>query len=104
MPERAAPCFSSALAIALPKDDAWVAIYQELARDYLADFQILSGPLFNTQPTDKPACDALIRELDALVPRLKTRGRMRFDVRAWQLDLTRHGKLAAPAAAPAPGN
>ena len=104
MPERAALCFSSALAITLPKDDAWVAIYQELARDYLADFQILAGPLFNTQPADKPACDALIRELEALLPRLKTRGRIRFDVRARQLDLTRHAKLAAPAASAAPGN
>ena len=95
MPDQAAACFTAVLAITLPPDDPWVAIYQDLARDYLADYQILSGPLFSATPADKAACDALIGELDALLPAVKTRGRMKFDVRAWQLDLTRQAKLAA---------
>jgi tRNA A-37 threonylcarbamoyl transferase component Bud32/predicted RNA-binding Zn-ribbon protein involved in translation (DUF1610 family) len=101
MPDQAAPCFTAAISIKLPPDDPWVAIYQGLARDYLADYQILCGPLFTAKPADNPACETLIRELEAALPTLKTRGRAKFNVRAWQLDLTRQAKLAG-AAKPAP--
>lgn len=92
----AAECFTAVIAANLPPDDAWAAIYQALARDYLADYQIISGPLFASAPADKAACEAAIHELDAVLPTLKTRGRAKFNVRAWQLDLARRARLLAP--------
>ena len=93
---QAAACFQAVIAANLQPDDTWAAIYQALARDYLSDYQILSGPLFSAQPADRAACLTLIHELDAVLPTLKTRGRAKFNLRAWQLDLTRRARLLAP--------
>lgn len=97
MPEPAARCFSAATSEKLPQDDQWVAIYQTLAADYLSDYQVISGPLFTATPADKAGCEVLIRQLEAAIPTLKTRGRAKYNVRAWQLDLTRQSKLLNPA-------
>jgi tRNA A-37 threonylcarbamoyl transferase component Bud32 len=97
----AAACFNSVVSAKLPPDDGWAAIYQKLAGDYLADHQVLSGPLFAKLPVTKAECDSAIDQLNSVLSTLKTRGRARFNVRAWQLDLTRHAKLAGnPATAP----
>jgi hypothetical protein len=95
MPDQAAPCFTAVIAAKLPQDDQWATIYQRLAADYLVDYQLLSGPLFTAQPSDKDGCEAAIRQLETALSSLKTRGRAKFNVRAWQLDLTRRAKLAA---------
>lgn len=94
MPDQAAACFTAVVAAKLPPDDQWAVIYQELAADYLSDYQILCGPLFTHQPADKVGCETAIRELEAALASLKTCGRARFNVRAWQLDLVRQAKLA----------
>jgi len=97
MPARAAVCFEAVAAAQLPPDAEWAAIYQGLARDYLSDDQILRGPLFTAQPADQAACISTIHQLEAALATLKTRGRARFNVRAWQFDLVRQAKLMAPA-------
>lgn len=96
MPAPAVACFKAVAAAKLPPDDQWAAIYQQLAADYLADYQVLSGPLFATEPADKAGCQTAIRELEKALDRLKTRGRAPFDVRAWQLDLARRAALLDP--------
>jgi tRNA A-37 threonylcarbamoyl transferase component Bud32 len=96
LPGPAAACFNAVIAVKLPPDDEWAAIYQGLARDYLADYQILSGPVFTSQPADRAACENAIRELDAVLPTLKTRGRAAFNARAWKADLARQAKLSPP--------
>lgn len=103
MPEQAAGCFKAVVAAKLPQDAEWATIYQELAADYLADYQVLGGPLFAAQPADAAACQSLINQLDAVLPTLKTRGRAKFNVRAWQLDLARQAKLAKTAASDGSG-
>lgn len=99
---RATPLFESAAAVKLPAQDAWAGIYQKLAADYLADFKLLAGPAFATLPADRPACESAVRELDRIIDSLKTRGRSRFNVRAWQLDIQRHARLldALPTTSP----
>ena len=97
MTARAAVCFQAVAAQKLPPDAGWAAIYQGLAGDYLSDYQIISGPLFTARPADTTACETTIHELDAALAALKTRGRARFNLRAWQLDLARQAKLMAPA-------
>lgn len=93
LPEAAASCFRAVAAVKLPQEDGWAAIYQKLSADYLADKDLLHSPVFHGLPEDKAACDAAIEELESLLPRVKTYGRARFNVRAWQLDITRHAKL-----------
>jgi serine/threonine protein kinase len=97
----AGKCFSAVAEAKISADEPWLAIYQNFARDYLADQKLLSAPVFEKLPADAAACDAAVAELDGILAKLKTRGRARFNVRAWQLDLAKHSKLlAAPKAAP----
>lgn len=102
----AAESFRAAAAAKLPPEDEWAAVYQKLAGDYLADHQTLSGPLFTNVPADKAGCEAAIEGLNGVLANLKTRGRARFNVRAWQLDLARRAKLLESAASgtPAPAD
>ncbi len=102
MPDAAANCFNAAAAVKLQQEDAWAAFYQKMATDYLADYQLLSGPLFTTQPADKAGCEAAVRGLEAALATVKTKGRTRFNLRAWQLDLTRSAKLLDAAMAKEP--
>jgi hypothetical protein len=94
MQEPAARCFTAVISVKLPQDEQWASIYQRLAADYLSDYQVFSGPLFTVMPADRTGCETLIRQLEAAIPTLKTRGRAKYNVRAWQLDLTRQTKLS----------
>ena len=102
MLDQAAVCFTTLVSAKLSQDDQWVAIYQSLAKDYLDDHKRLSGPLFTQVPADKAGCEAAIAELDMVLVSLKTRGRAKFNVRAWQLDLARRAKLMGGSASAAP--
>jgi len=95
--EPAADCFSVVVAAKLPGDDSWATIYQKLAADYLSDYQLFCSPLFTSPPVDKTACAKAISELDAAAATIKTRGRAKFNLRAWQLDLARQVRLAETA-------
>ncbi|MES2438189.1 MAG: serine/threonine-protein kinase [Verrucomicrobiota bacterium] len=93
--------FSAVAAARISPDETWLAIYQSLAADYLADHQALVSPVFEKLPADAAGCDAAVAELDKILPGLKTRGRARFNIRAWQLDLAKHAKLLSSATAKA---
>jgi len=95
----AAGWFAAVAAAKVSADDSWLKIYQSIASDYLADRQALSSAVFEKLPADIAGCDTAVAELDKILATLKTRGRARFNVRAWQLDLAKHAKLlAAPPA------
>ncbi len=93
LPERAIPFFSEVVAAKLSPEDQWLSVYQDLARDYLADHQLLSHEVFATLPANADACREAVATIEELIPTIKTRGRARFNMRAWQLDLTRHASL-----------
>ncbi len=93
MTAEAAKYFSAVTAANVSGDAKWVDIYQAIAGNYLADAKVLTGPVFATMPKDAAGCEKAVTELEELLPGLKTRGRAKFNVRAWQLDLTRQGKL-----------
>lgn len=97
--DRAAECFKAVTAAKLPADDSWAQIYQKLAADYLADHAVLSDPVFAKLPADKAGCEAAVEQLDGMLATLQTRGRARYNIRAWQLDIARHSKLLEGAAA-----
>jgi tRNA A-37 threonylcarbamoyl transferase component Bud32 len=93
--------FFQAVAAATPgQQDAWVAGYQKLAGDYLSDFKALTSPVFAVVPKDQAACDQALRDLDAILPALRTRGRAFFNVQAWKFDLERLSRRVAAAATP----
>lgn len=87
--DHAAACFKTAAAVKLPPEEEWASFYQKIAGDYLHDHRILAGGLFTEEPADRAGCEEAIARLDETLAALKTRGRARFNVRAWQLDLKR---------------
>jgi eukaryotic-like serine/threonine-protein kinase len=105
MIDKAVPCFRQASTLRLSEDDKWASIYQNRARDYLDDFQILSSPVFAGYPNDRQACRKAGDDLESMLSQAKTRGRTRYNIRAWQEDIRRHALLlgsrtAAPNPAP----
>lgn len=108
MLDGAAAYFSAVAAAKAGEDQQWLEIYQKHARDYLADHKALSAAVFAGLPTSIAGCKAAVAGLDGILKSLKTKGRARYNVRAWQLDIARHAKLlasrsaaTAPPAAPA---
>ncbi len=102
MLEEARRYFAAVIAARIPADDEWLVVYQKLAGNYLKDHALLTGTVFQKLPDDVAGCESAMAQLDQMVSQLKTRGRARFNVRAWQLDLAKHAKLlAAPRPEPA---
>jgi hypothetical protein len=95
--------FSAVAGAEISPDEEWLAIYQSFARDYLADQELLSAPVFEKLPEEVAGCEAAVAELNGILEKLKTRGRARFNVRAWQLDLAKHSKLLAAPKVADPG-
>ncbi len=91
----AASCFQAIVSAKPGSEDAWLSIYQKLAENYLADYQLLNTHQYHPFPADVISCDEAIATLEQVIQELKTSGRARFNVRALQLDLTRHAKLLA---------
>lgn len=94
--EPAAECFRLAASSELSADEQWAGTYQDIAADYLSDYQILTGPLFADFPKTPDDCKAVGEALNEELNKLKTRGRARFNVRAWQIDIARHAKMLKP--------
>ena len=92
MLDNAAENFRTVASAKLSANDQWVATYQRLASDYLADHSVLTGSLFRSMPIDLGRCERQIEDLEKIVDTLKTKGRARYNVRAWQLDLARQAK------------
>ncbi len=88
--------FTAVTTMTLGQQESWLAIYQKIAGDYLADFQLLSDPVFDQAPKGNAACDQAIAALNTLLANVKTRGRARFNVNAWKLDLERLARLPEP--------
>jgi tRNA A-37 threonylcarbamoyl transferase component Bud32 len=98
--------FTAVTAVKLGSQDSWMTIYQKIAGDYLADFKTLSSPVFDHAPNGKEACEQTVAALDTTLAKIRTRGRARFNVNAWKLDLERYAHQSEPsrrnAVVPAP--
>lgn len=89
MPDKAEPGFRVVVDAASSGNRAWLKPHAQWAGEYLADLETLrkaEPASFNVDP-DKAR--ELANELDAIHATLKTRGRARFNVRCWQLELER---------------
>ncbi|RYD24390.1 MAG: serine/threonine protein kinase [Verrucomicrobiaceae bacterium] len=87
--------FASVAAAKLSADEEWLKVYQKVAGDYQADLRQFKDPVFSSLPEDADGCRSAIEKLEKIHGELRTRGRARFNVRAWQLDITRQAKLLA---------
>ncbi len=93
MMDASAACFKAVAAAEPSSEDAWLTHYQKIAGYFLADHQILITHNYDPFPTTAEGCREAIAALELALKSLKTKGRARFNVRALQLDLTRHAKL-----------
>jgi hypothetical protein len=94
--------FKAVEAVPLKDSDAWARFYQVVAKRYIADSKRLSEAELGNLPDDKAACEKRVAELNQVLSSLETRGRARFNVREWQLLLTRRLHELERAAAPRP--
>lgn len=92
MIKQAVSCFERAARMDLTEQPEQLLIYQKIAGEYLADAKLLSASVFDALPDSISSCEAALDELDQVMSRMKTRGRARFNVRAWQLDVARRKK------------
>lgn len=99
--EAALPFFEAAAAADTAGGEAWLDVYPKLAAAHVADIKLLSGPLFTQRPTHAEECRAAIAALDELRPKLQTRGRARFNLLSWKIDLEKLSR-SLPAAPPEP--
>lgn len=81
--------FEAVGSVNLKESDAWARYYQNLAKRYIADSDRLKAAEVTTLPTDKAACEKKVEDLNRVLFSLETKGRARFNVREWQLMLTR---------------
>ncbi len=79
--------FKSVAAVKLAPEDAWLAIYQSVAQDYLADDSQLRSEAFQTLKTDVVGADSARVVLGKMLATLKTRGRAVAMVNARLLEL-----------------
>ena len=63
--------------------------YRKIASDYFHDAEVIKQAQPLELPDTEDACNALASKLDETVSKLKTRGRAKFMVREWQLQLKR---------------
>ena len=74
-------------------NNSWLAPYSKLAKDYLVDFERLDQAEPASLDLTSEDYPALIDELHALHTTLRTKGRARFNVRAWQLELEKRSRM-----------
>lgn len=89
----AAECFQAAEQTPLRDEDKWAQHYQEITEDYLHDHKLLTDSAFEKLPSTLSECYVARKRLGEIVTQIKTRGRARYNVRAFQLDVARQQKL-----------
>ncbi len=92
MPAAAAPHFEAVMRVDARGADTWAEPYREIVAGYLADYEKLAAAEPQSLPDDAADCRALADEYHALHAGLKTKGRARFNVRAWQLELEKRAR------------
>lgn len=72
--EQASGCFRRVLAIPTDADAEWCAVHREIARDHLADRDLLNHPSYQSSPGNVEAAAEALEALSGLRERVRTRG------------------------------
>jgi hypothetical protein len=94
--------FEGVKAVKLKESEAWLRLYQQIARNYLDDRALLEPLVPPPTPVDAAECREKREALDRAVASLKTRGRTRFNVRVWQFEWLRLEREAKDRPPPEP--
>ncbi len=92
MPAAAVPHFEAVMRVDAKGADTWAEPYRQIVAGYLADYEKLAAAEPQSLPDNAADCRALVDEYHALHAGLRTKGRARFNVRAWQLELEKHAR------------
>jgi len=96
--DQAADSFQRFADTRLGEDDQWLGSYQGFARKYLADHAKLSAAAPAALPETPEACKKLADGWSSLLGALETKGRARFNVKAWQRAAEQHARVLERAA------
>ncbi|MCU0795808.1 MAG: serine/threonine protein kinase [Akkermansiaceae bacterium] len=94
MPEAAEPGFRVVAEAAKSGNRPWLKPHALWAGNYLADWKTLRQAEPASFSVEPEKAREIANELDAILAQLRTRGRARFNVRAWQIELERAARQA----------
>ena len=101
--EDALPLFELVARVALKNENSLIGLYQGKAKGYLKDAATLTAHYPDPLPVTASLCREKIQALDEITITLATKGRAKFNIRVWQVQLERHAKhLEAGPQAPPP--
>lgn len=86
------PLFQTVLNATIKDESSLIGLYQSKAKAYLADAEVLNSERPEPMPATAVQCREKVRALDAITEKLQTKGRAKFNIRVWQVQLERHAK------------
>lgn len=86
------PLFQTVLKATIKDENSLVGLYQAKARAYLADAETLNKERPEPMPNTADQCREKAKTLDVVIEKLQTKGRAKFNIRVWQVQLERHAK------------
>jgi serine/threonine protein kinase len=90
--KQAIPLFQQVVDAKISDDMAILGIYRTKAQIYLKEAALLDSLMPNPLPDSAEICRTKIKELDAAIASLQSRGRAKFNIRVWQVQLERHAR------------
>lgn len=96
------PLFDTVSKVPLKDENSLIGLYQGKAKDYLKDAATLKANYPNPLPANASVCRDKAKALDDIASALATKGRAKFNIRVWQVQLERQAKRLEDAKTGAP--
>lgn len=90
--EDAMPLFEIVSKVPLKDENSLIGLYQSKAKGYLKDAATLKANYPDPLPTSASVCRDKAKALDEVASALATKGRAKFNIRVWQVQLERQAK------------
>lgn len=86
------PLFQIVVNATIKDENSLIGLYQAKAKSYLADSDTLNQERPDPLPASADQCRQKAKNLDVVIEKLQTKGRAKFNIRVWQVQLERHAK------------
>jgi len=86
----ALPLFQAVLKATIKDENSLVGLYQSKARAYMEDADTLAQERPDPMPDTAEKCREKAKNLDQVIEHLQTKGRAKFNIRVWQVQLEQH--------------
>lgn len=90
--EEALPLFDAVSKVPIKDENSLIGLYQSKAKGYLKDAATLKASYPDPLPTSAAVCREKVQALDEIATALATKGRAKFNIRVWQVQLERQAK------------